>query len=193
MTEEQRERKKKYFQKRYQENQVEVKARSKLWAENNRDKRKAISKKWKLENPDKNSAKIRRAENLDKVRLYYRNYTNHRRRSDPQFWLKARIRSRMNHALTGRTKSNSSVQFLGCTVEDALKYLASKFVPGMSLENRGKVWHIDHVKPLSSFNLEDLDQYAEACHYTNLQPLFIQDNLSKGNKLDWDKPPQYSV
>jgi hypothetical protein len=53
----------------------------------------------------------------------------------------------------------------------------------MSWENYGlKGWHIDHIKPLEKFNLLDLEQLKRACHYTNLQPLWAEDNLSKGSK-----------
>lgn len=62
-------------------------------------------------------------------------------------------------------------------------YLESLFQPGMVWENYGNDgWHIDHVRPLSSFDLLDPVQFSQACHYTNLQPLWAKDNLSKGNK-----------
>jgi hypothetical protein len=185
-----REIKRAYFQARYQANAEKVKARSSTWGKNNPDKRKAITKKWREKNPEKASGKIRRAENPDTVKSYYREYTKTRRKTDPQFWLVARIRSRMNHALGGRAKSHSSITLLGCTGGEALAHIISQFAEGMTLANRGKVWHVDHIKPLASFDLQDPDQYAKACHYTNLQPLFKKDNLSKGASLDWTKPPQ---
>jgi hypothetical protein len=69
-----------------------------------------------------------------------------------------------------------------------LKYLESKFQSGMTWENYGKNgWHIDHIRPLSSFNLIDDKQLKLACHYTNLQPLWAKDNLVKSNKWEDNK------
>ena len=73
---------------------------------------------------------------------------------------------------------------LGCSGDECRKYLEAKWLPGMSWDNWSlHGWHIDHVKPLSSFDLSDRVQLLEACHYTNLQPLWAKDNLRKGSKL----------
>ena len=78
---------------------------------------------------------------------------------------------------TGRP--GSAVSDLGCTVSELRSYLEAQFLPGMSWENMGK-WHIDHIKPLAGFDLTNRECFLEACHYTNLQPLWAVDNIRKG-------------
>lgn len=63
-----------------------------------------------------------------------------------------------------------------------MSHLESLFKPGMSWENHGE-WHIDHILPLASFDLTDEQQAAKACHYTNLQPLWASENMSKGARV----------
>jgi len=77
----------------------------------------------------------------------------------------------------------SSQQLTGISWEDLKTYLESRFLPGMTWENYSKYgWHIDHIRPLSSFDLTDKVQLEQACHYSNLQPLWAKDNISKGAK-----------
>lgn len=112
-------------------------------------------------------------------------YEGRKYKEDELFKIKKRLRGRVRDALKNNQKSGSAIQDLGCSVEDFKVYLESKFESGMSWENYApKGWHIDHIKPLSSFDLTDRKQFLEACHYTNLQPLWWYDNLSKGNKVE---------
>lgn len=92
------------------------------------------------------------------------------------------LRSRLRKALKENIKSDLTMNLLGCSVEELKKHLESKFLPGMSWNNWMKDgWHIDHIKPLASFDLSIPAQQLEACHYSNLQPLWAEDNLKKGN------------
>jgi hypothetical protein len=79
------------------------------------------------------------------------------------------------------------LELLGCTLEEYKHYLESKFQPGMNWDNHTKHgWHIDHIIPVSSFNLSDESQLKKAFHYTNTQPLWAKDNISKKDKLNWE-------
>jgi hypothetical protein len=74
---------------------------------------------------------------------------------------------------------------LGCSIPDFRKYLESRFQPGMDWSNWDrKGWHIDHVRPLASFDLTDPEQLKKACHFTNLQPLWAVDNLRKSDNVE---------
>lgn len=92
------------------------------------------------------------------------------------------VRSRICHALKRNSKASSSEDLLGCSLSELRDYLAGKFTEGMSWGNYGK-WHIDHIKPCHSFNLEIESQQRECFHYTNLQPLWATDNFKKGIKI----------
>jgi hypothetical protein len=92
------------------------------------------------------------------------------------------IRSRLWQVLKAKTGSVSSS--LGCKTYELRLYLESKFEDWMSWDNYGDRWEIDHIRPLSSFDLTNKEEFAIACHYTNLQPLCKRKNRSKGAKRE---------
>jgi len=91
------------------------------------------------------------------------------------------LRTRIYCALKGINKSASTIKLLGCSIKDFLVHLESQFEFGMTFKNYG-LWEIDHIKPCSKFDLTKPAQQRKCFHYTNLQPLWWKDNLSKGNK-----------
>lgn len=114
-----------------------------------------------------------------------RDYERLHMQTDPTFRFAKLLRGRMRMAFRKRTKTGSAVAALGCSVDEAMQHISSQFEDGMSWDNWGvNGWHIDHIKPLSSFDLSDPEQLKVACHYTNLQPLWACDNMSKGAKYD---------
>ena len=79
------------------------------------------------------------------------------------------------------------IKMLGCSFEFLRNYIESKFLEGMTWENHGYYgWHIDHIIPCSSFDLSIKENQFKCFHYTNLQPLWAFENLSKGDKVGLD-------
>ena len=82
-------------------------------------------------------------------------------------------------------KSDKTLELLGASVTFVKKYLESLFQPGMSWDNYGE-WHVDHIIPCASFDLNDPEQQKKCFHYTNLQPLWAADNIAKGARYKPD-------
>lgn len=136
--------------------------------------------------------KIRKtAERKEYTKKYNENYKsiknfnrNLRSKTDIQFKLSKNLRSRVYHALKNRYKAGSAIKDVGCEVEELKIYIESKFQPGMTWDNYGrkagiKCWEIDHIFPLAKVDLTDREQFLRVCHYTNLQPLWAEDNNRK--------------
>lgn len=113
--------------------------------------------------------------------------TRQRLKSDPQFRMLHNLRSRISKAIFGQkgSKSERSTTLLGASLDVVKTHIECKFLPGMTWENHGlHGWHIDHIRPLSSFDLTDPEQQKLAFNYTNLQPLWALDNLKKSDKWE---------
>lgn len=140
------------------------------YRENNREKLRAGYKIYKINNKEK--VKKRNKIYKQKNRKRLNKYAVNKRKTDIQFCLKCRLRQQVCKALRGNSKSKTTLELLGCTIQEFKKYLESKFQPGMTWENRGLFgWHIDHIRPCSSFLLEKPSEQRKCFHYTNLQPL----------------------
>jgi len=100
------------------------------------------------------------------------------------------LRSRLNKALKGNVKSESTMKLVGCTVDELRNHLESQFESWMTWENHGpydptkQTWHFDHIMPMDAFDLSDPKQQQEVCNYKNIRPLLAQDNLIKGSKYE---------
>jgi len=108
-----------------------------------------------------------------------------RRRTEPNFRLRESISSRIRAAIKNGSKSSQTLELLGCTIPELREHLETKFQTGMSWDNYGiKGWHVDHIRPCSSYNLSDPDQQRECFNHTNLQPLWATENLEKGDRFE---------
>ena len=156
--------------KEYRKNNLEKeKIRDKRNWEANKDKRKIQQKMWYKNNKEH-------------VRDYYKN----KRETDIEFKISEALRSRIKDAVKkGFTKkAYKTKELLGCDYNTLKEHIESQFTHGMTWENHGLFgWHLDHINPCSSFDLTDPEQQKKCFHYTNLQPLWAEDNLAKGDKF----------
>lgn len=112
---------------------------------------------------------------------------NMRQKHHPILRIGRDLRIRISHLIDGTLRGGSAVRDLGCSLSEFKEYISSKFQPGMTWENRGKdTWHLDHIRPLASFDLTKREDFLQACHYTNYQPLWAKDNVAKG--ATWCSP-----
>jgi len=153
------------------------------WREENRDHLRAYGKKWRNDNKEHKKEADRKWQKDNRGRI--NKLRGGKYKSDVQYRLSVLLRGRLNDVLGGRIKGGSAVRDLGCSLEELKGHIESLFIEGMSWDNHGKYgWHVDHILPLSSFDLTDREQLLIACNYKNLQPLWAYDNLSKGDKIE---------
>ena len=116
-------------------------------------------------------------------------YRQNRQKVDINYKLRrtlpARIKAAIKHAKT--EKCDKSINLLGCSINEVRKYLEAQFLSGMTWDNHGD-WHIDHIKPCVAFDLSDPEQQRECFHYTNLQPLWAEENLQKAGYYEPSQP-----
>lgn len=158
-------------------------------------KHKEFCKRWYAQNRDyarkKDKERYDRAKNDREALMHRRNrkkeYQRHRRKQDPQFKIANNLRRRMGEALRkgyGK-KSGGTLELVGCSWAELKSHLESQFTDGMSWENYGRTgWHVDHIKPCAFFDLTIDEQQKECFHYTNLQPLWAEDNIKKSDHYE---------
>lgn len=172
---------------------------NKEWRQNNPDKDRKIHKKWgknnihkirksRLKSYYKHKEKMNKyareykQKNKDKLRIKAREYSKNKYVIDINYRLRVILRGRLWKAISRESKKSSALDLLGCSIDELKMYLEQKFIDGMNWENYGQ-WHIDHIKPCCRFDLTDFEQQKECFHYSNLQPLWAKDNITKNGKF----------
>jgi hypothetical protein len=198
-----KERLKAHYSEYRKNNKEKIKISKTKYYKNNKQKISNNNKKYFNLNKKKISIKQKEyyKNNLKKIKkranVYYKNnkekcikrsvaYKNKRRKTDLNFKLQCILRSRLKNILIRKkiNKIYSYVELVGCTIQELKLHIESQFKEDMTWDNHNaKGWHIDHIKPCVSFDLSDPEQQRECFHFTNLQPLWWYENLSKGCKL----------
>ena len=182
--------KQKEWNKKYRENNKEKvkedRENNKGYIKNYKDKNRELLNKKAREKYKENPKKFN-----DRNKAYMAKNKNAR--------IAANLRSRLNKALKGETKKQKTLELLGCSSEEYVKYLEENFEEGMSWENYGRKsgkdrwWEIDHTIPLSKYNLKDENQLADATNYLNTKPMWQEENIKKSNNLDEKSIDKLSV
>jgi hypothetical protein len=177
---------KKEYDKEYRLNNKE---KIKEYNLNNKEKKKEYVKEYYSKNKEKikkygrEYSKEYRLNNKEKLNKQKTIYRKKRRYTNIEYRLTLNLRRRVLLALQGKSKSSSTLKLLGCTPKFFKIHIEKQFKPGMSWDKR-HLFHIDHIRPCASFDLSKPEEQEKCFHYTNLQPLWAKDNLSKGAKYD---------
>lgn len=176
---------KKSFQKTYYKDPKKNYAASKRWRESHVEQYKDTKKQWDEKHKDEQLEKSRlwRQENLEKSRKIGREWNAKKRIQDPGFRILASLRSRIRIVLRRHeaVKAEHTKELLGCDAKQLREHLEKAFREGMTWENYGSVWHVDHIRPCVSFDLTQKEEQKACFHYSNLQPLFVKDNIKKSS------------
>lgn len=156
----------------------------------NKERLTILNKKWREDNKDYLKQERKNYYNKNKKQVIKKNseYVINRLKIDPIYKLIHSIRTLIRNSFKRGCKKHfkkeqKSESILGCTIQEFMEHLQSLFIDRMTLENHGncaECWHIDHKIPISSAKTEE--EIIKLNHYTNLQPLWRFDNLSKGKK-----------
>ena len=180
-----------YSRARYQDKREEILVKNKAYYEANKEKIKVRDKKYYEANREAILAKAQayRDANADEINARTRKQMKKRYHTDPLYKLKVTYRS---HTLRGFKKINEgkdikSLDCLGCSWKNFFSHIESQFYDHpdtgekMTFKNHSLYgWHLDHIEPL--YNAKTKEDVIRLSYYTNFQPLWARENLSKGNK-----------
>jgi len=158
-------------------------ARSRRYYAAHKEKAAAKSRRYYAAHKEKVAATQKKYKEANKkeIRSKQAAYRRKKYANDPKYAFVNDTRGRMNAALG--SGSGSGVRDLGCSVDWVMEHLASQFEEGWTWENRGKVWVVDHMFPLSAVDPGDRAQVKAVCNWRNLQPLTREENLAKSDKI----------
>ncbi len=165
------------------------------WYIKNREKARRTSQEWRACNHEKHieSVKQWRKANPEKAKQYDRK-SDARRKATPAGRLNNSVTSQIYHAVRELKAGRRWEHLVGYSLKDLMSHIEKQFINGMTWENYGIYWHLDHITPKVAFNYNapaDID-FKRCWALKNLQPLEAKANLSKGAKLSRPFQPSLS-
>lgn len=169
------------------DNKEAIRTRIDKWREVNKEQHRALEIKWRQDNKGRKDASDRawRANNLEHVRKSSRERQKKKEATDLSFKIARRLRGRFNKFIKNKDAESYEVlaKYITYTYDEATKHIESLFAPGMTWSNYGvNGWHIDHIRPLCSFDLTVKNEIIEAWKLYNLRPLWCVDNWKKSKQ-----------
>lgn len=157
----------------------------------NRDKRNFWTKRWRENNKEYVSAYAKKQSKLEHIKEYRKSYNKKRKKEDLGFKLNCWCRNQIYRCINSK-KDKHTFDILGYTPNQLKQRLEFQFKPDMTWDNYGKLWNIDHRKPLCKFNFINIDNTLNykniniANSLSNLKPVYIQYNLKKSGRSELD-------
>lgn len=163
-----------------EQKQLQASIRATCWSQHpatievlkDRKRRRALEKYY--ENHEENKARV----------SWYACVRYHKTKRMPEVKVRTAMRAAVRRITRLTKKSRRTIDYLGCTYHEARAHIEKQFRPGMSWENHGTVWEIDHIIPIAAFDLTNPAHQMRASHYTNLQPLLKEENRKKWDYYD---------
>jgi hypothetical protein len=183
--------------KYYKENKLKVTEIKKTYYENNKENLIILNRKYYQDNKEhykqycldnkerrNEHSKQYQKDNKERLKIYRKEYFSKRINTDLLFKFKSNVRGLIRNSfkrgINKYNKTTKTENILGCTIDEFRNYISLQFKTGMCFENHGE-WHLDHIVPIASAQTQE--EVIKLNHYTNFQPLWAEDNLRKGSKI----------
>jgi hypothetical protein len=171
-------------------NKEEVNRKQREYRKNNKEERNKKRNEFRKNNKEEVNRKQReyRKNNKEELNKKRNEFRKEQYNNNEIYKLTQCLRTRMRHAMEGKGfKTGTSQELLGCDYETVKKHLESQFDERMNWDNHGLYgWHIDHKKPCASFDLTKPERQKQCFNYKNLQPLWAEANLKKGDSIRFE-------
>jgi len=143
------------------------------WYENNKEHRKQYLKEY-------------RENNIEKIRKTKRDYERNRKARDPLYKLISNFRTAIYQVLkeSNVDKNEHYFDVLPYSQGELIQHLENQFTDDLTWDNYGE-WHVDHIIPISSFNIQEMgdEEFIKCWSLKNLQPLWGEENIRKSNSI----------